>query len=338
MSLLAACSPYSYSKEISKMSDGVNALSTAYNASFDAINADWVAQTRAIANSQRAQGKSPALLLSPTCLKDKRSEDDPPCAIYVAGEAEPKWTEAERQRKPALDAMKALRDYATALAAVTNASDRSAYDAAVGQLAGAVGTVTSVANGVAPGASAVVSAGINIFGWLVGTALDEQRYDSLKKAVMAVGNPILAKDSPGRNAGTCYDPAAAGAKPPARSSVRILTDALCDGLEALAERQKELLSKQVRANLDALNFGRLSASGYATAFADAQTALAAQEALRKTKAGSVANDLADAHDKLLKAINDPNNSYAAFMKAVGDFADKVSAVEAAIKANSTAKK
>lgn len=341
VSVLAACSPYSYSKEISKISDGVDKLSEAYTAGFTGITADWDAQTHARAIAARAIGQNPRILASSGCLKNIAKEDDPPCALYVKGTPEPKWTDVELKRKKATDALRDLKNYANALAAVTNAADRSAYDAAVAQLASAVGAVLEAANAAMPGSSAAVSAGINIFGWLVGTALDEQRYDTLVKAVNAVGKPLPPATpgaAPSKSFSVCYKPDPATDKQVARSSIRIVTDGLCDGLEALAARQRELLKNQGEALLTGLNNGKWTEGAFATTFSEAQTAFAAQDALRKANPGSAANDLADAHDKLVEAIQDPKQNYAALMKAAGAFADKVSAVEAALKATTPAKK
>ena len=333
---LAGCSPYSFSKETSAMSDGVGKLSDAYTGSFSAIAADRAAQTQAQAASMRAMGQKPQIGLAGTCTTEPAKDADRPCVIYVKGAGEPHWTHAELENKPAKNALKVLKDYADALAAVTNAKDRSDYDAAVGQLSGAVGTVLSP---VAPGPSVVVSAGINIFGWLVGTALDEQRFDTLRKAVTAVGMPLPPADesaSP-RSRNVCYDPIP-GTKQAARAPMRLVTDTLCWGVETLASQQREILQQQAMALLNGINDGTWSNSEYAKALSDAQAAFAALDTLRRAHPGAAANALADAHDKLVKAVQDPNKSYPALMKAVGDFADKVSTAEAELTQNTSAKK
>jgi hypothetical protein len=60
----------------------------------------------------------------------------------------------------------------------------------VTQLSGAVGNLAQFADAAAPGASVVAPAAVNLAGWVVGTALDQDRYDSLKKAVNAVSVPM----------------------------------------------------------------------------------------------------------------------------------------------------
>ena len=160
--LLAACSPYSYSKEISTFSASVDKLSDAYSASFDAIAVARASELQAHALSERSLGNNPKFAISTVCNSSSvpKSGDPEPCALYLRDQPPPKFTDAERNRKPATIALKALKDYVSALAAVTNAQDRSAYDTAVSQLSGAVGTILTPANAVAPGSSVAVSAGI----------------------------------------------------------------------------------------------------------------------------------------------------------------------------------
>jgi hypothetical protein len=95
-------------------------------------------------------------------------------------------------------------------------------------------------------------------------------------------------------------------------------------------RQRELRKNQGEALLTGLNNGKWTENAFATTLSEAQAAFAALDALRKANPGSAANDLADAHDKWVDAIQDSKRNAAALMTAAGDFADKVSAVEAAL--------
>lgn len=319
VTLLVACSPYSYSTEIAKVSDGVNKLSDAFTSGLDNIASDRIASTQITIIDNRNSGKQ--VLVSPNCERSNAKPGEDPCALYLDGTAPPTLTPAERDRAKAMEAIKVLKDYANALAAVTNAADRTAYDAAVGNLAAAVGTLTAAANAAVPGASAALSAAVNIFGWLVGAALDEQRYDSLKKAVTKVNEPVLDGDP--------------------RSAIRIVTDTLGSGLVAIKVARMEILGNEVDALVGGLNKGGLSEEAYRKRLVDAQAALAVIDGLRKSDARGAASNLAEAHEKLAKAIADPDKNRAAFLKAVGDFGEKVGALEAALKATSpgaTAKK
>jgi hypothetical protein len=77
LSTLAACSPYSYSKEISKISDGVNALSSAYDTGFDGLAADRNAKAQL--EILDARGSGGKIARSPSCL------DSCPCHLSRPG-------------------------------------------------------------------------------------------------------------------------------------------------------------------------------------------------------------------------------------------------------------
>jgi hypothetical protein len=312
--LLGACSPYSYSKEIAKLSDGVDSLSDSFAASFDGLQADRVAHAQLEILDGHAKGGK--IDMAPSCTSSEIDSKADPCLLYARGTSPPVLARAEKMRPRTMAALKALKDYTNALKAVTNAADRDAYDAAVGQLAGAVSTVASTANGAPPGASAAVSASINVFGWLVGTALDQQRYESLKRAVTDIGLP-LPKDKPPY---------------PEPSPFRRVANALGDGLDAIRLDRLHLVQREVRLLVNGLNLRQWADDAYRKRLADAQSALAAANALRRADPVGTAQELAKAHDKLVKAVEDPQNDYAAFMKAVGDFAEKASAMEAALRA------
>jgi hypothetical protein len=236
----------------------------------------------------------------------------------MQGEKPPKLTDAEQTRAVTMEAVRILKEYANALAAVTNAADRAAYDAAVAQLAGAVGTLTTPAESVAPGVSTLAPAAVNVVGWLFGTALDQQRYDSLKSAINLVGKP-LPDDS---NA----DP---------DSPIRVVTRAFGNGLFMLKVARMEVLGGEVDVLVDGLNDRKWSDDAYRKRLADAQTTLAMANALRKSDPKGAAADLAKAHDKLVLAVNDPTRNYTSLLKAVGEFTDKVTAVHSALTAMST---
>lgn len=310
--LLASCSPYSYSKEIAKVSDNVNKLSDAFTSGLDNIASDRIANTQISIIDGRTSGKQ--ILISPNCERSSAKAGEDPCTLYLDGTTPPTLTPAEKDRAKAMEAIKVLKDYANALAAVTNAGDRTAYDAAVGNLAAAVGTLTAAANLALPGSSAALSAAVNVFGWLVGTALDEQRYDTLKKAVTKVNQPVKEDDP--------------------RSAIRIVTGTLGSGLLAIKGARMELLGNEVDALVAGLNKGGLSEDAYRKRLIEAQAALAVIDGLRKSDPSGAARDLAEAHEKLAKAIADPDKNRAAFLKAVGDFGEKVGTLEAALKASS----
>ena len=54
---------------------------------------------------------------------------------------------------------------------------------------------------------------------------------------------------------------------------------------------------------------------------EAWTAAATVEALRRSDPEGAAADLADAHDKLVMAVNDPTRNYGSLLKALGEFGE-----------------
>ena len=247
-------------------------------------------------------------------------------------------------REETIKDLKVLKDYAKALAAVTNAADRAAYDAAVGQLSSSISSLAAAASAAAP-AAALAPAAVNLFGWVVGTALDQQRYESLRAAVLIVDTPMPYPD------GTPAVPTP-GPKTDAerkrelerlnkRKPIHIVATTFGKGLLALSVARQEWLFEEGR-NLTYRLGSQLTEAAYKQRLSDAQAVVVAINALRKSDPMAAANDLADAHDALAEAIRNPKNGYADLLTALGAFREKVAAVQAALTAVSappaTAKK
>lgn len=300
---LAACSPYSFSNEVAGFSTGVDALSSGFTEGFAALAADHAttAQLEMIESRAKAQVKRTTSCLTP----------DPntiPCELYT-GDAEPTLTKVEQLRGRTMSAVAVLRGYAHALMAVTNAADRAAYDAAVTQLSQSVGALAKNADPAAPGASIVAPAAVNLAGWVVGTALDQQRFESLKAGVNAVGT----------------------APPGGKSPIATVAQALGAGLFALSQERQTALIAQA-AILQRRLKPSLSDDEYGQALSDAQATLAVLDGVRQADPNAAAKALVDAHDALLAAVNDPKRSYASLVQAVSDFADRAAALQAALAA------
>lgn len=306
--LCVGCSPYSFSKETAAISDGVNKMSDAFSTGYDSLASDRAnrVQTTILDSRQR-------VLVAPICKSSDATNDGTNmCALYVGKDA-PQLSDAEQTQAATLKAVKRLKDYANALAAVTNAADRTAYDAAVAQLSGAVGTITTPLDAVEPGFSTLAPAAVNVVGWLFGTALDQQRYASLKRAITTVGLPVADDKN--------KDP---------DSPIRIVTRALGKGLRMLKIARLEVLQNELYDLTRGLNERSWSDDAYRSRLTDSQTTLATIVALRRSDPTGVASDLADAHDKLVLAVSDPTNNYTALIKALGDFTDKVNALHTAL--------
>lgn len=310
---LAACSPYDFSKEVSAFSTGVDQLSNGFTSGYTTLAADRASLVNLELTSRRAKV---AMTTSCLALPSKSAQNEVPCVLYPSGDSPPTLSKIEQTRTQTTAFLKALKDYAQALVAVTNAADRAAYDAAVGQLASAVGTIAKDAGPQGAAASTVAPAAVNFMGWMVGTALDQQRFDSLKAGVTAVSTPLPDEN---KTIPINYVAETAGA-----------------GLYALALAQRDVLIKEKDILTRPLG-PSLTDAAYRQGLSDAQAVLTALDGLRQTDPRAAAEGLVEAHKALVAAVNDPSQNYASLVKAVGDFADQASALHTALTATPAAK-
>jgi hypothetical protein len=303
---LASCSPYSFPREVGAIGTGVDQLQNGFNSGFAALAADRTARIELELTGSRAKvAMASACLESPVDAAQSRI----PCELYRFGTPAPALSLIEQQRGRTMAALAVLSGYAHALTAVTNAADRAAYDLAVAQLSGAVGALAQNADAVAPGASTVAPAAVNLFGWLVGTALDEQRFQSLKAGVTAAGAPTANGESP----------------------VSRVATTLGIGLFALSEARQQVLVAEVQILVARLD-PSLSDGAYRDGLSEAQSVVAVLDGLRQADATAAAKSLVAAHDALLAAVNDPARNYPALLKTVSDFADRAAALQGALAA------
>src|SRR4051812_38640311 len=164
LALVAGCSPYSFSKETAAMSDGVGKLSDSFSAGYDGLSADRANNNTVALLDTHAIRPGSEINVPKACNQAVETDDTKIrlCGLFLKGTAEPTLTDVELTRARTMAEIKKLKNYAAALAAVTNAADRSAYDNAVAQLSGAVGAITTPLNAAAPGASVLASASINV--------------------------------------------------------------------------------------------------------------------------------------------------------------------------------
>jgi hypothetical protein len=310
---LAACSPYDFSKEVGAFSTGVDQLSSGFTSGYTALAADRAALVQLDLTTTRAK-----VVMATSCLAlpSKSSQNEIPCALYRLGDSPPARSKIEQTRKQTTAFLKTLKDYAQALVAVTNAADRATYNAAVAQLASTVGTIAKDAGPQGAAASTVVPAAVNLIGWLVGTALDQQRLESLKAGVIAVSTPLPDKEY---TIPINYVARVAGA-----------------GLFALALAQREVLVKEINILTHPLG-PSLTDAGYRQGLSNAQAVVTALDGLRQTDPTAAAEGLIQAHQALVAAVNDPSQSYATLVKAVGDFADQAAALHTALTVTPAAK-
>ena len=304
---LGACSPYPFSKEVSGISTGVDQVSSGFTAGYAALTADRAASAQYQLTSRRSKAS-----LAPSCgvPVGTSAASQLPCVVFPAGDTPPGLAKIEQERDKIMGALTGLQNYAHALAAVTNAADRTAYDAAVAQLSGSVGALAKNADAAAPGLSTIAPAAVNLVGWVVGTALDQQRFDSLKAAVNAVDKPL----TPG------------GANP-----IHVVAGTLAIGLEDLGNARREILRREAVAMASTLG-SALKDAAYRQRLSDLQAVLTVLDGLRHSDPAGTTSGLEQAHDALVKAVNDQTRQYAALLKAVGDFADKAATLRSAFAA------
>jgi hypothetical protein len=302
---LAGCSPYNFSREVGAFSTGVDQLSDGFNSGYAALAADRAALAQLQLTSDRARV---AIAKSCFALPGRSSQNEAPCALYRSGDSPSVLSEVEQAGNKTTALLAALKAYAQALVAVTNAADRAAYDAAVGQLASAVGTITKDAGPQGAAIGTVAPAGVNLIGWVVGAALDQQRFESLKAGVDAVGRPL----SDGKTIPIDVVAREAGA-----------------GLYALALAQREVLVNELNTLSGPLG-SSLTDAAYRQRLSDAAAVAAVLDRLRQSDPTATASALIDAHKALVAAVDDPNREYSSLVKAVNDFADQAAALHAAL--------
>ena len=292
-----ACSPYSFQKEVSTFSGSVDELSDAVVTGYSNLQDDRAAE----ADLQLIRARA-MLNVAPECAVPASTPTDF-CGVFARRGRPPELfgsADEQKARAEALAVLPALKDYAHALAAVTNAQDRAAYDAAVSQLSDAVGNITAAANAAAPGAGIVAPAAINFAGWLVGTALDQQRFDSLKHAVHAVQQPIHS-----------------------------VATTLGAGLELINDQRRRIIKGDIDASATPMA-PSLSEADYRQQLTDLEAKLAVLNALRRSEPATAAESMAQAHEALIKAVDDPQRNYGSLVKALNDFSQKVGALRDAL--------
>jgi hypothetical protein len=301
---LTGCSPYNFSNEVGAISTGVDQLSSGFTSGYTQLAADRAALVQLDLTGTRAK-----VAMATGCLDIPSSQNQSPCALYPLNGTPPVQSGIEQERDRTTAFLAVLENYAHALVAVTNAADRTAYNAAVAQLASAVGSLAKDAGPQGAAASTVAPAAVNLIGWLVGTALDQQRFDSLKAGVTAASTPLSNGTIP-----INYVATEAGA-----------------GLFALSlERRKVLVAE---ANILNARLGpSLTEAAYRQGLSDSQAVVTVLDGLRRADPTAAAAALVKAHEALVAAVNDPNRNYPSLLKAVSDFTDQASTLHTALTA------
>src|SRR5262249_10581611 len=167
LSLAACSSPYEYSKEVGGFGTGVDHVSGAITDGFTGLSAEQAAELELAIIDKR-----PKLILTASCGTQVADPLGPPCLLKPVTLQRPALHPVVLTQPNVIPAVQALSRYAHSLTLVTNASDRTEFDAASKRVAASVGTLAEAADPVAPGASKIAPVVVNVALWVVGEGLD----------------------------------------------------------------------------------------------------------------------------------------------------------------------
>ncbi|MFL5266203.1 MAG: hypothetical protein ACJ8AH_06315 [Stellaceae bacterium] len=297
LAFLAGCAPYDFGNEVRNFSTGVDQLSDAFTTGYNNLSRDLAAQTQLSLDDTRAK-----VSIAASCggAIGDLPDNQQPCALYRFQGSKPVLTDVQKTRPRTMVALKVLTDYAHALQAVTNAADRAAFDAASKRLEASVANLAKAANAVAPGASTAAPVIVKMATWIVGAALDKDRFDSLRQGVNNAADPV-----------------------------RTVAKTMGIGLEAVRNDRLTALYETTNALVKPLGPG-LAEKAYKERLTDAETTLEMLDEVRRADPAGAADSLATAHDALVAAVNDPERDFANMTTAVGAFADQANALRNAL--------
>ena len=284
--LVGGCSPYVYKQEIDDFATGVKDLATAYNdgrtyiATRDQDDQDnqW-AQTRA------------RLTIAACEFRDTGKPGAVECVLHQIGQPVPAPSALGTAVRDAAPIVKALSDYASSLAAVTNAADREALTAAQVKFKT---SVQGLANQAAGKTVASVGPVVDLFSALTTAVLDQKRYDILRAGVTAAKEPVsdLGKALAGTLGGIWM-----------------------------------VRANELRGTANAAVRDLESGGDYPARLRKARERVVALETLRAKNPAIAANDMVSAHDALAKALADDSRQVDAVAAAVGGFVTQAKAVK-----------
>lgn len=309
---VSACSPYNFSPEVTGFGSGVDKVAQGFAATDTALATDREDEVELKLTDTRAR-----VVKSPSCevpVSKGVAGSAAPCELYRQGGTATQPSADEIRLLKTRAALTALQSYAHALAAVTNAADRSAFDAAVGKLGSSLGAMAAAAGPQGAAAAKGVTAGVNAIGWLIGEQLDYQRFEVLKKAVNAVG---AAPDG-------------------GETAMKVITNAIGQGLVLARDTRLTSLNEELDIEMARLGPG-LGDTAYTQRLASCEALANGIEALRTADPAGTAAQINIAHEALVKAVNDPSRELPALLTALEQFSDKAQALDAAFTAGAAPK-
>jgi hypothetical protein len=310
--LVGCSSPYQFSHEISSFRTGVDDVSSAYTTGYNNLANDRQTYQALIFGDTSAK-----LKLTTSC--NPAAPSALPCDFYRQGEPQPSPSDPalESSRPKTLGALKVVTDYAHALQAVTNAADRAAFDSAASRLnASVTALLAKVPNPAVAASGAAFSVGFNVFAWVFGQALDQERFDTLKQDVNLANGPLQRDDHKGL---ACPEQSVC--------SVQSVAKGLGTELDAISQARQLVVYDTVNALIKPLGPGY---KNYTARQAAASQTKALLIQLEQTNPSRVTDALIKAHNALRDAVNDPKQSFSNLATAVGQFAGLAEALKNAL--------
>jgi hypothetical protein len=330
LAALGACSsPYSYTDQVQTFNKGTTALSTA-----DTETAKRTVVAQHLYNRLKWTRDRTALRPSPGCdidaagaevcepipvntvvaaapnrVEPSRAPIPDVCAAIPA----PSGTHAPKQKLPAsvdrATMSKAVKNYGAALAALTNAKDRTDFDSASAKVAAALGDLAKAAGPEGAAFGPAVKASANLLLWIVGQELDYRRFKELQIATAAACQPI-----------------------------HIIADALGVGKEEDHARELDALQGVMIIRVQNVNRLRTNTTAtdqaYSIAIEDAYAAADTFQSARKSDPWSATQALRKAHDDLFMAVNFGSVDLAVVEKSVQDLEQRATDLRTAVQAAS----
>jgi len=346
---LSSCSPYAFSKEVQSFSDKLKLIDTSYQDSARQTLAE-----QRLTNRIKWIRDKPDLCRGPGCNIDATGAVPCDLAVVTRKPAEPTNqdvptlpTEADVPAVPTqaplpdvcepaashlpapstqtvgeltplqrTDLLSALDNYASALAAITQAADRADFNNASAKLSNAVAALAqtaAAASGVAaagaPAIGSIAQVSSNTALWLVGQGLDYQRLKKLRAGTGAACEPI-----------------------------HVLAGALGVMLEEQQGNRLDGLYSLLLLRIQAVNIARVSPhitdSGYGSAIDDAQAAADAFQAVRTIHSEAIAQALSAAHDALVVAVRNNDGQLDALVASLQTLAETANGLASAANATS----
>ncbi|OIQ90050.1 hypothetical protein GALL_280490 [mine drainage metagenome] len=305
--LLSACSPYVYNREITSFANGVGTVVSIHQTGEQTI-ANQIAQQQQAAHVAAKD----RLDLLPGCDSVDPSGNPPKLADCAVA----KFGDKQRPQPPPVQAhlasdeplFAALKAYAAALAAVSNAADDTTLAQATQGLTSAAGGLTgAVAKLVptAPNSTLVTSAG-SLLGQGIALYLDSRRYAVLRAIV-----PVV-------------DPSIATLGQTVEADLRLIR------AHQIAQLQKGLHADV--APLQAETVSTLDRSDYQTKLAALQTKVAVFNQARAADPREIANAMVSAHHQLAAALQGDSGQIVPILTAVSSFSTAADQMKAAVDA------